>query len=70
MMQITNHFVHRWNSDDSVDSFCLVCYELACTGLPLATAKEWEDIHVCPVAAIIKWNADLATASEGDLRPV
>jgi hypothetical protein len=60
MRQIANRFVHRWNTDDSVDSICLVCYELTCTGLPLATAKEWEGIHVCPVAAIRKWNAELS----------
>ena len=59
MTQLLSRFVHRWNSDDSVDSICLVCYEIACTGLPLATAKEWEERHVCPVAAIIRCNAEV-----------
>jgi hypothetical protein len=59
MIDPERYFIHQWNQDQTIESFCSVCGATVCSELALSRVQECEDQHVCPGWAGDRFNGGL-----------
>jgi hypothetical protein len=64
------YFIHRWNSDRTIDSVCSFCNLRVCSERSLLRAQECEAKHACPAWSAAGFIGELGKQVHRSRKPI